>query len=172
MSEQSTEEFTFDFSTVDCSQSVVDLDAIRKVNPHRFEMEMLSGIVLMDPGAKLAVGYKDLTDKDFWVRGHMPGYPLLPGVMMLEAAAQLASYFASTSGIVPTEKIIALGGIDDARFVRQAKPGDRLVIVSKGLKLSRRLFRSRCIGAVNNEKVFEATITGVVLPDLKEKSGA
>lgn len=159
-----TPPLTFDFSTVDMTQCVADREAIRAVNPHRFEMELLSGIVLVDMVQQLIVGYCDTNETDFWCRGHMPGYPLLPGVLMLEAAAQLTSFFASTSGYVDSDKIMGLGGIDDARFTRQVRPGDRLTIAAKGIKLSRRIVRCRCIGAVNGEKTFEATISGVVLP--------
>jgi 3-hydroxyacyl-[acyl-carrier-protein] dehydratase len=167
-----SEDFTFDFRTVDFSQCVADLDAIRKVNPHRFEMELLSGIVMVDPMQHLIVGYKDTLETDFWCRGHMPGYPLMPGVLMLEAAAQMVSYYASTSTVADAEKIMGLAGIDDARFIKQIKPGDRLMLAAKGIKISRRIVRCRVIGAVNFEKCFECTISGVVLGAKKESSGA
>ena len=73
--------------------------SVRAVNPHRFEMEMLSAVVLLDPARKLVVGYKDLTAQDFWVRGHMPGYPLFPGVLMCEAAAQLCCYYTTSQKV-------------------------------------------------------------------------
>ena len=83
-------ELHFDLAKIDFSNVVADLDAIRKVNPQRFEMEQLDAIVMVDFAQKLIVGYKDVRFDEFWVRGHMPGYPLMPGVLMCEAAAQLA----------------------------------------------------------------------------------
>ena len=84
-----------DLSQVDLGRVLADHEAIRKVNPQRFEMEQLTAIVHADPAAHLIVGYKDVGTDEFWVRGHMPGYPLLPGVLMCEAAAQLCSYYIS-----------------------------------------------------------------------------
>src|SRR5689334_3384947 len=69
---------SFDVTKLDFSHPVAGPEEIRAVNPHRFEMELLSGIVLVDPAKHFIVGYKDLTAGDFWVRGHMPGFPLLP----------------------------------------------------------------------------------------------
>ena len=81
----------FNPSTIDFNHVVVDREAIRRVNPQRFEMEHLNGIVHIDREKNLIIGYKDVRADEFWVRGHMPDYPLLPGVLMCEAAAQLCS---------------------------------------------------------------------------------
>lgn len=164
-------EFEFDVAKLDFTQCVADLDQIRKINPHRFEMEMLSGVVLIDPTRHVIVGFKDLTDNEFWVRGHMPGYPLMPGVLMLEAAAQLVSYYGSSQKIVEG-RLMGLGTIDEARFLRRVAPGDRLVLVGRGIKVTRRINRFLCKGFVNGEKAFEATVTGVTLGDRKEMTGA
>ena len=77
----------------------------------------------------MIVGYKDLTDTEFWVRGHMPGFPLMPGVLMCEAAAQLCSYYYINHKIGEPGRAARLGGLDEARFLRQVRPGDRLVMV-------------------------------------------
>jgi 3-hydroxyacyl-[acyl-carrier-protein] dehydratase len=158
------DDWTFDFSTVDHGQCVADLDAIRAVNPHRYEMELLTGVTMVDRVNQVIVGYKDVTADDFWCRGHMPGYPLMPGVLMIEAGAQLVSFFADVCKLVEKGKILGLGGVDGARFTRQVKPGERLTIAGKASKLTRRIVRCRCVGAVDGAKCFEATITGVVLP--------
>ena len=60
-------------------------------------MEQLTAIVHVDPEKHLVAGYKDVGNDEFWVRGHMPGYPLMPGVLMCEAAAQLCSYYTATA---------------------------------------------------------------------------
>ena len=78
-----------DPATIDTSRVLADGEAIRRGNPQRFEMEQLTAIVFLDQADHLIIGYKDVRDDEFWVRGHMPGYPLMPGVMMCEAAAQL-----------------------------------------------------------------------------------
>lgn len=161
-----------DVSALDFTKPVADLDAIRKVNPHRFEFEMLTGIVFIDPKKHVIVGYKDLFPTDFWARGHMPGFPLFPGVLMCEAAAQLCCYYTVTQKVVDEGALMGLGGIDEARFVRPARPGDRLVLVGQGLKVHRRLNRFRVTGLVNGEKAFEATVTGVPIGRLEDLRGA
>ena len=86
----------FDLATIDPAHVLADREAIRKILPQRFEMEQLDAIVHLDGAAGLVVGYKDVRHDEFWVRGHMPGYPILPGVLMCEAAAQLCSYQIAT----------------------------------------------------------------------------
>ncbi len=146
----------------DLTRVVADVDAIRKVNPHRYDFEMLTAVCHVDTAQHLIVGYKDLTEQDFWVRCHMPGFPLMPGVLMLEAAAQLSGYYTVTEGIVK-DTLMGLGGVDGARFKRMVRPGDRLVLIGRGMKLDRRLTRFFLQGYVGAEFVFEATITGVPL---------
>src|SRR4051812_13662880 len=88
-----------DVSRIDFSKPVAGIEQIRAVNPHRYEFEMVTAIVLLDPDRKLIVGYKDLAADEFWARGHMPGYPLFPGVLMCEAAAQLCCYYTVTQKV-------------------------------------------------------------------------
>ncbi len=146
----------------DLNKIHADLDAIRKINPHRYEFEMLTAVVHVDVSQHLVVGYKDLTEADFWTRGHMPGFPLMPGVLMVEAAAQLTGYYTVSEGFVK-DQLMGLGGIDGARFKRMVRPGDRLLLIGRGLKVDRRLTRFHLRGYVGAEFVFEATVTGVPL---------
>jgi len=84
----------FDFSKIDLTgKPVFDKEAIDKVNPQRFEMHQLDGILWYDKKKFLVLGYKDVTENEFWTRGHIPGRPIMPGVIMVEAAAQLLSFF-------------------------------------------------------------------------------
>ena len=111
----------------DLERVVADIEEIRKYNPQRFEMEQLTAVVLDDPERGVCVGYKDTSDADFWVRGHMPGMPLMPGVIMCEAAAQLCSYHVQRHNLLGAE-MVGFGGLDDVRFRGTVVPGDRLVI--------------------------------------------
>ncbi|MGN6546721.1 MAG: 3-hydroxyacyl-ACP dehydratase FabZ family protein, partial [Aureliella sp.] len=76
-----------DPATLNFDHVIADVAEIRKYNPQRFEMEQLTAIIYEDLEKHICVGYKDITFDEFWVRGHMPGYPLMPGVLMCEAAA-------------------------------------------------------------------------------------
>lgn len=163
---------SFDLSQLDFSRPIARIEQIRELLPHRFEMEMLSGIVLIDPVRHLIVGYKDVGADEFWARGHMPGFPLLPGVLMCEAAAQLCCFYNLMQKVNSTDVLMGLGGIEDARFIRPVRPGDRLVIVGHGIKVHRRLTRFHAIGHVANEKVFEATVIGVPIGKWEDLKGA
>ena len=148
------------------------IEEIRRVNPHRYEFEMLTGIVHLDAARHTVVGFKDVRAEDFWARGHMPGFPLFPGVLMCEAAAQLCAYYYSAQHIGDADSLLGLAGIDEARFIRTVRPGERLVLIGTGVKLHRRLTRFRVVGKVGAEKAFEALITGVPLGKLEELRGA
>lgn len=120
----------FDLADIDLDRVVVDEEGIRSINPHRYEMEQLTGIVHLDNEKHEAVAFKDVTPEEFWIRGHMPGFPLMPGVFMCEAAAQLASYYSLRFDILGGD-LIAFGGIESVRFRGQVRPGDRLLIMAK-----------------------------------------
>ena len=151
----------FDPSKLDMNNVVADREAIRAVNPQRFEMEQLTAIVHVDTERELLVGYKDVRPDEFWVRGHMPGAPLMPGVLMCEAAAQLASfYIVKYSGLL-RDGFIGFGGIENVRFRAPVRPGDRLVLVAKALKLNRRQCIFDVQGLVGATMVFHAQIIGV-----------
>ncbi len=75
-------EYHLDPASLDLGRVLADADAIRRVNQQRFEMEQLTAIVFDDGERHLIAGYKDVRPDEFWVRGHMPDYPLLPGVLM------------------------------------------------------------------------------------------
>ncbi len=81
-----TKEFIIDPNTLDFDHPIATIEDIRKHNPQRFEMEQLTAILHVDLENHICVGYRDVTDQEFWCRGHLPGVPLMPGVIMCEAA--------------------------------------------------------------------------------------
>ena len=90
--------FIVDPSLIDIDNPIADIEAIRAFNPQRYEMEQLTAILYEDFDRKICAALKRITNDEFWVRGHMPDMPLMPGVMMLEAAAQLSSYITQNPG--------------------------------------------------------------------------
>ena len=78
-------------------------------------MEQLTAIVLIDTEKHMIAGYKDVGADEFWVRGHLPGYPLYPGVLMCEAAAQLCSYYITTQGYAQGD-FVGFSGLENVRF--------------------------------------------------------
>jgi 3-hydroxyacyl-[acyl-carrier-protein] dehydratase len=155
-------ELHLDPKQLDLSRVVADQDAIRRINPQRFEMEQLTAIVLLDTERHLVAGYKDIQPDEFWVRGHMPDYPLLPGVLMCEAAAQLCSYYITTQGLFRGD-FIGFGGLENVRFRSPVRPGDRLILIGKGVRFHRRQTIFNVQGFVGDTMVFHADILGVPL---------
>jgi len=147
---------------LDLSKVQADQEAIRRVNPQRFEMEHLTAIVYSDPEQQIIAGYKDVGKEEFWVRGHMPDYPLLPGVLMCEAAAQLCSYYIVTQGLHQGD-YIGFGGLENVRFRGTVHPGDRLILVAKMLRHHRRQTIFNVQGFVGTTMVFHADVIGVPL---------
>ena len=153
-----------DFSEYDLEHVIADIEEIRKCNPQRHEMEQLTAIVFDDLERGICVGYKDISPNEFWVRGHMPGMPLMPGVVMCEAAAQLCGYFVTRHKMMG-EAMLGFGGLEDVRFRDTVVPGDRLVIVA--LKEQLRpgaMVRSRFQCFVRQSLVCEGRIKGIPIP--------
>jgi 3-hydroxyacyl-[acyl-carrier-protein] dehydratase len=159
-----------DPSTIDTSSVLVDRDGIHRYNPQRFEMEQLTAIVRIDLKHKLIIGYKDVQADEFWVRGHMPGYPLMPGVLMCEAAAQLSSYYCKAARLLETG-FVGFGGMEDVRFRGVVRPGDRLVLVGKGVRLHRRHSIFEVQGFVETNMVFHGKVIGVTLTAPEDSPG-
>ena len=146
---------------LDFDQPLYDLQAIRRVNPQRHEMEQLTGVVYVDHEIQTVVGFKDVTDEEFWAAGHMPGFPLMPGVMLCECAAQLAGFYARKFDIIGGD-YLGFGGMDNVRFRQPVFPNTRLVVIAKVTRIIPR-FRAefQFQGFVKNKLVFNGEMIGV-----------
>ncbi len=157
-------DFLVDLSTIDLNRVVADIEEIRRYNPQRYEMEQLTAIVYENADDCTCVGYKDITDQEFWVRGHVPFLALMPGVIMLESAAQLCSYFAQKHDLLGA-KMIGFGGLEDVRFRDPVLPGERFYVMCKLLKVRRgRILISQFQGMVRGNIAVEGVIKGVPIP--------
>ncbi len=146
----------FDLSAVDLDATLHDQEHIRQYNPQRGDMEHLDAIVWKDNGRIL--GRKFIRDDEFWVAGHIPGRPILPGVIMLEAAAQVSSYLTAT--YVGWDGFIGFGGLEDVKFRSAVVPGDTLYILCELIDKRHRRIRAKIQGMVKGNIVFEAIIIG------------
>jgi 3-hydroxyacyl-[acyl-carrier-protein] dehydratase len=148
-----------DLSKIDLGRVVMSIDEIRQYNPHRYEMEQLTGVIHLDAAAGRIVAFKDVRPDEFWVRGHIPGRPLLPGVLMIEAAAQMSSLYYKK--VQQDPRFLGFGGVDGVKFRGQVVPGDRLLLLGRAVEIRSRRAVFDTQGVVGDRLVFEARITGM-----------
>jgi 3-hydroxyacyl-[acyl-carrier-protein] dehydratase len=152
-----------DTTAIPRDQVFATIDEIRRYNPQRHEMEQLTAITYVDHDQHICVGYKDVGPDEFWVRGHMPSVPLMPGVVMCEVAAQLSSYYTQRFDLLGA-KVVGFGGLE-ARFRDPVIPGERLDMACQMERLRRgRIIICRFQGFVGPRMVIEGRIMGIPLP--------
>ncbi|MCK4275262.1 MAG: beta-hydroxyacyl-ACP dehydratase [Phycisphaerae bacterium] len=149
----------FDLASIDTNRVQVDREDIYKINPQRFEFQQLGGIFFVDTKGHRIAGYRDVRDDEFWVRGHIPGRPIFPGVLMIESAAQLVSYYVMSQ--FPDKGFMGFGAVDNVKFRGTVTPGERIILIGRMVEIRQR----RCVGAtqgfVDGRMVFEGVITGM-----------
>ena len=151
----------FDLAAVDTNTVLFGGDALNDCLPQMGHMRQCDGVLWHNPEFTLGVGHKLVRTDEFWVEGHIPGRPLLPGVLMIEAAAQLASFLNTKSGRV--KGFLGFTRCDEVSFRGQVVPGDNLYLLASLMEFNRRRFVSHCQGVVNGKLVFDGKITGMTL---------
>lgn len=155
-------EALFDYQPFNYDKPLFNIDQVRKVNPQRHEMEQLTGVVWVDQVNHGLIGYKDVSDDEFWIKGHMPGFPLMPGVLLCEAAAQLAGFYARKYDILQAGDYLGFGGMNDVRFRSPVYPNCRLIICARATKIKvKRMAQFEFQGFVNDKQVFNGEMIGV-----------
>jgi len=151
----------FDLSKIDLTaKPIFDKQDISKVNPQQFEMQQLDGVLWFDKENMLVLGYKDVTNREFWFRGHIPGRPLMPGVIMVESAAQLLSFFVKQ--VMGETGFIGFTSIESAKFRSTVEPGQRLLLLGKITNFRKgRKYDAYIQGLVGDKMVFETEVSGM-----------
>lgn len=149
----------FDLDAIDRSAVHADRAQMFELIPHRDQMALLDRIVWAHPKYTEGVGALKVRGDEFWVSGHFPDKPMLPGVLMIEAGAQLACYMYNLRQDEP--RIAAFLRIDDAVFRRSVTVGEELFLLAKEIKYSPRRFISQIQGVVDDQICFEARIAGM-----------
>jgi 3-hydroxyacyl-[acyl-carrier-protein] dehydratase len=152
-----------DPTAFDVSRVLFGPDRIREVNPQRDEFEMLSGILRCSPDDDLCVGFRDVRGDEFWARGHLPGRPIFPGVLLIEAAAQLCTFFWGMRTPPPQGHFFGFAGVDEVRFRGVVAPPCRLVFAARLTAARSRYAQWDTQAFVGAERVFEGKVFGVVV---------
>ncbi len=152
---------SIDLSQVDLTAVAFDTAAVEAVNPHRGDMRLIDHIIWTDEQYTQTIACKHVKDDEFWVAGHIPGRPIFPGVLMIEAAAQLASFMAIKR--LPEITFLGFAGVDGVKFRGQVGPGDTLHFLATEIQFKKRRFICGVQGVVDGNLVFEAKITGMPL---------
>lgn len=142
---------------------MLDIKKIQEILPHRYPFLLVDRIVSVEDGRK-AVGIKNVSVNEPFFQGHFPGCPVMPGVLVIEAMAQVGAV-ALLKLPEFAGKIALFAGIDKARFRRQVVPGDQLRIEVEIQKLRGAVGKSWAVAYVGEEKAAEAELMFAVQKD-------
>ncbi len=137
----------------------MDINEISEYLPHRYPFLLVDRVLEVDPGSFIR-GIKNVTINEPFFNGHFPGNPVMPGVLMIEAMAQLAGILAfKTKDRKPSDgSIYYLGGADSARFKRPVVPGDRLEMEARIIADRSRVMKFACTAHVDSQIACSAEI--------------
>ena len=147
---------------------MMDVKEIQRILQHRYPFLLVDRILELEPG-KRAVGLKNVTVNEAFFTGHFPGNPIMPGVLIVEAMAQVGGVLLlAASG--NEGKLAFFAGIDKMRFRRPVLPGDQLITEVTLLKTKADIGRVEVVGKVDGQVVAEGEYLFALRPD--EKSSA
>jgi 3-hydroxyacyl-[acyl-carrier-protein] dehydratase len=140
-----------------------DIVEIMKHLPHRYPFLLVDRILECTPGTSIR-GLKNVTMNEPFFQGHFPGFPLMPGVLVIEALAQVSALLAFASGDADNkgDSLIYFAGIDNARFKRQVVPGDQLILEAEVIRVIRGVGKFRTRATVDGELACEAELIAAI----------
>ena len=152
-----------DINDLDLSTDVMPDEEIRSMVPQAHEFQMIDGICHLDLERGLIVGYKDWAADPWWGRGHIPGRPLMPGVLIVESCAQVSTILMKKHEGWSDDKFIGLGGLNDVRFRGQIVPPCRVHYLSVVGRRSNRIAKYPAQCFLNGKMVMQMELMGVLL---------
>lgn len=144
------------------ADTLLDINKIREIIPHRYPFLLIDRVTFLEPGLK-ASGYKNITANEPFFQGHFPGNPIMPGVLVIEALAQLGCL----TMLVKEEYKGMIGlfaGIDNIRFKRQVVPGDKLELYVELLKLKGPIGKFKGEAKVDGVIAVEGEVLFAIVP--------
>ncbi len=141
---------------------IYDSQAIQKILPHRYPFLLVDKIIELEPRIRI-VGVKQVTINEPFFDGHFPGIPVMPGVLQIEALAQVGAILALREFEDRDSKIPFFSGIDQARFRRPVVPGDTLVLEVVAMRIGSKVQKMRGIARVDGQITAEADIMSVII---------
>lgn len=135
---------------------MLDVQQIKQIIPHRYPFLLVDKILEVEDGVR-AVGLKNVTINEPFFEGHFPEYPVMPGVLIVEALAQVGAV-AMLKAEENRGKIGFLAGIDNFRFRGQVKPGDTLILELEVTRLKGSIGKGKGIAKVNDKVVAEGEL--------------
>ncbi len=143
---------------VKAQKTVLDINAIQGILPHRYPFLLIDRVVEIIPGKRL-VALKNATVNEPFFQGHFPGHPIMPGVLIVEAMAQAGGTLLLSEVEDRENKLMVFTGVDRARFRRPVVPGDQLRIEVEVLAWRHTAARMQGTVYVDGKKVCEATLS-------------
>ena len=140
---------------------------IQALLPHRYPFLLVDRVKEFEPH-KSIVGFKNVTVNEPFFQGHFPGRPVMPGVLIIEAMAQVGGVLVFKSGGPVGRTVMYLTGIDEAKFRRPVVPGDQLRFEIEVLKKRPPFWKMQGKAYVDNEVVCEAMVTAMVMEERTE----
>ncbi len=140
---------------------ILDTRAIQELLPHRYPFLLVDRIVELTPRTRI-VGIKQVSIGEPFFQGHFPGAPVMPGVLVVEALAQVGAILALREIENRDEKLVLFSGIREARFRKPVVPGDTLTLEVTALRIGSRVQRMRGEAKVDGVLVAEAEIMSIV----------
>jgi 3-hydroxyacyl-[acyl-carrier-protein] dehydratase len=145
---------------------MLDIQQIKEIIPHRYPFLLVDRVLEVEEG-KRAVGIKNVTANEEFFNGHFPEYPVMPGVLIVEALAQVGAV-AMLKKEENRGRLAFFAGIDNCRFKRQVQPGDQLRLEVEIIRLRGSLGKGKATATVDGEIACEAEIM-FALGDKKEE---
>ncbi len=146
----------------------MDLHEITAILPHRYPMLMVDRIVEISEEQQSVVGLKNVTANEPHFTGHFPGYAVMPGVLIIEAMAQVGGVLVTVLAPHTRGKLMLLASVENAKFRKPVVPGDQLRIEMKLSRLKRNIAKMEGVATVDGQVVAEAGLLCV----LSERSSA